>query len=144
MQVEAELQVSKQEFSSFLFHMVKQDIASALHKQVETISSGFQYTKDILNYMQKKESVHITVDTLTEGLYKASFQSIHGKNSLSYTYEEKMDGTLHVAYVEEYYGINSSTQLSHKFMAFLTNRKNKKRAETLLKQIEEMIVQQRG
>lgn len=144
MQVEAQLQVSQQEFSAFLFQMLKQDIENALKKQVENVTAGFQYSKEIVNYMQKKERVHITIDTLTDGLYKASFQSTQGRNSLTYAYEKNADGTLHVTYEEDYYGINSSTQLSHKFMAFVTNRKNKKRAETLLKQIEAMIVQQRG
>lgn len=143
MQVEAQLQVSKNEFSAFLHDMVKQDILASTKQAVQTIQSGFQYKKDVVTYMQKKERVVITIDALQDGFYKAIFHSVQGKNSLAYAYEEGTDGFLHVTYIEDYYGTNTSTQISHKFMAFVTNRKNKKRAETLLQQIEKMIVEQR-
>lgn len=143
MQVQACLQVSKKELSAFLLEMVQRDVEASTNNRVEKITSGFTYKKHIPNYMQKQESVHVCIDILKDGLYQATFESAQGKNSLSYTYEETADGGLQVTYDEDYYGTNTSTQLSHKFMAFLTNRKNKKRAETLLQQIEKMIVEQR-
>lgn len=143
MQVQACLQVSKKELSAFLQEMVQRDVEASTNNRIEKITSGFTYKKHIPNYMQKQESVHVCIDILKDGLYQATFESAQGKNSLSYTYEETADGGLQVTYVEDYYGTNTSTQLSHKFMAFMTNRKNKKRAETLLQQIEKMIVEQR-
>lgn len=144
MQVQACLQVSKKELSAFLLEMVQKDVEASTSKRMEEISSGFVYKKRIPNYMQKQENVQVSIDILKDGLYKATFESAQGKNSLSYAYEETADGGLQVTYDEDYYGTNTSTQLSHKFMAFLTKRKNKKRAETLLKQIETMIVEQRN
>lgn len=143
MQVQACLRVSKKELSAFLQEMVQRDVEASTNNRVEKITSGFTYKKHIPNYMQKQESVHVCIDILKDGLYQATFESAQGKNSLSYAYEEIEDGGLLVTYEEDYYGTNTSTQLSHKFMAFMTNRKNKKRAETLLQQIEKMIVEQR-
>lgn len=143
MQVEALLQIKQKEFSDFLLTMIKQDIALSTQATLEEVTPGFQYKKAILTYMQKKELVHVTIEELNDHAYQASFQSPQGKNYLSYTYEETNEGLLHVTYLEDYYAINTSTQLSHKVMAMLTNRKNKKRASTLLKQIEHRILEQR-
>ena len=76
--------------------------------------------------------------------YTAVFISGHGENIISYQVEELDDGSIDVAYSEEYIAEDKMSKWNFNIVNVFYKRRAKKKAIKLVKKIEAYIISNRG
>lgn len=147
MQVSLDLDVSKEEFFEFLYSSVINDIKESTGKTLskEDIVKGYQYDKNLKNKMGREGEVKVTIlEFEPYKKYIAEFESNQGKNIISYDVKSLNDGKVNVIYSEEYIAPDKLKAWNFKLVNLLYKKKSIKRAETILKNIERYIKNNRG
>lgn len=146
-EVQEKLYVSAEDFFNCVAESVAYDISDITGKKtrVKQLHKGLTYTKVMKNKVKRKGNVSIT---LTEWnppyVYEAVFESVTGKNYLSYRVEDLEDGYIGVTYKENFEGASSSKDLNFKFVNLFYKRKAKRRAVTMLRAIEKYVQEEKG
>ena len=147
MEVLLNLKVSSEEFFDFLIKSIVLDVNENSKKQVseKDIVRGFYYTKNMQNKVGKKARVKILIRELElNKKYTAVFISGHGENIISYQVEELDDGSIDVAYSEEYIAEDKMSKWNFNIVNVFYKRRAKKKAIKLVKNIEAYIISNRG
>ena len=145
MEIKKTLNVSMDEMDAFIQSMVVQDIKNATgkDKNAQNIGAGYSYHKELTARSGRKGRVVTHIDELKTGLYKASFDSSQGVNTLCYAYNPKDENSIELCYSEGYASSKKSLDINYQIMNFLYKHSNKKRINLMLKRIEEMIQENR-
>ena len=141
------LKVSSEEFFDFLIKSIVLDVNENSKKEVseKDIVRGFYYTKNMQNKVGKEARVKILIRELElNKKYTAVFISDHGENIISYQVEELDDGSIDVAYSEEYIAEDKMSKWNFNIVNVFYKRRAKKKAIKLVKNIEAYIISNRG
>lgn len=125
-------------FYQYLVDSLTQDYLQA-HPEgsKDDIKEGLEYTKVLRTKLSSKGSVTVHVKHLIENTnYTATFSSNQGVNSLSYGIEEISPESIEVTYHEQFESASKLTSLNHKWMSKLYVRKDTRRIQQILSQIE--------
>lgn len=145
MQVRKKLNVSIDEFYSFIKEMVLEDIKAATKKRVtvEDIQNGYQYKKELIGRTGQTGLVHAEILSLTPTQYSIQFKSAQGLNLVSYNYNKLDDSTIELIYEEDFMSDSKWNSLNFSVISFFYKRSSKKRILTMLNQIEQLITDKR-
>lgn len=129
--------------STLMNHLV-----ASLHLEIKQhnidetdLKSGLVYTKMMTNKFGQGGEVKVTIVTLTDEEYTAKFETTQGTNQLSYLIEPIDDHHCRLVYREEFETHQKMSSLNYKLMSTLFNRRNKKRVNALLLNIDNYLVQ---
>lgn len=140
--VQEKLYVNADDFFEKIAESVAYDITASTGKKVrpKQISKGYSYTKKMQNKMKRAGSVKVTItDFEAPVIYKATFDSTQGINTISYEIEQLDEDHIGVTYTEDFQGASGAKSLNFKFMSFFYNRGAKKKATKLLRNMEAFI-----
>ena len=147
MQTNLNLDVSKEEFFNFLSTSIIQDIetSTGIKIEKEDIVPNYTYDKTIKNKMGRAGDVKVTiVDYKPFEKYTAKFTSYQGENSISYYIEELKEDRINATYTEEYIAADKIKALNFKMINSLYKKRAISKSETILKNIENYIQNNRG
>ncbi|MFV0393903.1 MAG: DUF3284 domain-containing protein, partial [Coprobacillaceae bacterium] len=125
MEVSKTIQGTKEKCFSILMESLLEDIALSKNKKVklEEIGKGYSYTKQLKNQLGKEGKIRVTILELQEpSMYKASFESAQGINTLSYVLEDVDDTHFELTYNEDFLSEKKSNNLNYGLMAKLYKR----------------------
>lgn len=139
------LHVTADEFYHFLQEMAIQDIKEATGKTVsiKDVKAGYRYKKSLKTKTGQTGSVKTEITSLTPQYYSVQFKSAQGLNQLSYSYQPLDHSSITCTYEEAFIGKSTVMDLNYKIMSVFYKRSNKKKAQLMLKQIEQIITDQR-
>nr|WP_300002023.1 DUF3284 domain-containing protein [Tissierella sp.] len=146
MQTDLKLDVSKEEFFDFLSASIIGDIKQSTGEELlkEDIAENYTYEKNIKNKMGRAGDVKVTiVDFKPFEKYRAKFTSFQGDNIIAYEIEELKDDQIHVTYSEDYIAADKMKALNFKLVNSLYKKRALSKSETILKNIESYIVNNR-
>ncbi|MDF9824637.1 hypothetical protein M2475_001139 [Breznakia sp. PF5-3] len=142
MEVSRIIRGSEEKCFSILMASLLEDIEAAEGKKVklEDIGKGYNYTKQLQNKLGKAGTIRVTIVEIdSPSVYKASFESAQGVNTLSYILEKVDDTHFKLTYNEEFLSDKKSNNLNYGLMSKLYKRSNKKKANLVLNQIETLV-----
>lgn len=147
MQVSLNLDVTKKEFFGFLSDSIIQDINENTGKKLlrEEIFENYNYHKNMKNKMGRQGEVKVTIVEFKPcQIYTAKFQSNQGENIISYNIKELANKKINVTYIEDYIAPDKLKALNFKLVNLLYKKRAQLKSETILKNIENYIHNNRG
>ena len=146
MELKVNMDVSAPEFFDVLEESIIYDIKESTNKTItrDKIRKGYSYNKTLKTRLGKDGKVRVTIKDFNDSKYVASFLSSQGENIVSYEVEELDDKSLNVKYTEEFIDDSTMKKANFSIMSFIFKRGNKKRGYRSLKQIENVIISNRG
>lgn len=144
MLINYDLNVNCHEFFSILENSIYEDIKSSDKSiNLKDLKKGFTYTKNLKNSLKQEGTVKVTIEEYEKNsIYKSSFTSSKGVNTIKYQLEKK-DDKCNLIYEEEFFSSKTSLNLNYKLMNFLMKRRNKKKINTLIRSMESYIISNR-
>lgn len=144
MQIIEKLNCNAEAFYDLMIQSLVQDIENATHKKVDgdTLKSGYKYHKK--SAQRKGVGSEITVKIVTlkrPSDYVARFTTVIDTTDVSYHVKKDGEGCI-VTYTEEYKQINVKPRPG--WQVKLVEKRSKRRASKMLKQVEKYILQNGG
>lgn len=146
MNVNRELNVSADEFFNQIQRSVLEDIKASTRKNIEAeqVVDGYSYHKNLGTKMGGSSKVKVTIKELhAPTSYKADFTSGNGVNSIAYIIQEIGLQKINVHYEEGFSGSSRKMDLNNKIVQLFYTMGSKRKINTLLKNMETYIIQNR-
>lgn len=146
MNIKQRLNVSGKEFFDFIALSVLNDAKESFDDTltIEDIVEGFSYTKSLVNKVGQKGNTTVKIQEFDlDKCYEAVFESQQGQNILRYEIVILNDQEVEVSYTEDFIAADTIKKWNFDLVNFFYKKKAQKRAEIMLKNIENYIIQNR-
>lgn len=147
MEIDLELEISKEEFFEFLYDSIIHDVEESTGKIIshEEVVEGFEYDKKLKTQVGRLGEASIILSEFKPySKYVAEFRSNQGTNITSYEITSIEDQKISVKYIEEYIAADRMKSINFKLLNFFYKKKNIKTAENRLKNIEVYVKNKRN
>lgn len=134
------MNVTLDDFFDFLEESIKLDISSSTNTKVDTILSGYEYTKTLKNKIGQSGKVLSTIEKFERPhIYKLKVSSNQGLNFVTYTAKQIDACNIEVFYEEEFISSKKITNFNYKIVMHFYKKKTLQRMQAILTNIERCI-----